>query len=392
MLIAPTITKVKACKVFNVFDYGAVGDGLTDDSKAISNAWHEACHKSKSSQILIPQGKYLINPIVLKGPCKGHINMTINGRFMAPTDPKYWFGIDHWISFRYINGLIIGGHGVLDGQGHLAWSSNTCMKDPKCEKLPISLRLDFVNDSRVHHIGLINSKNVHMNIFSCHNISIRDLKIRAPGSSPNTDGVHIGMSTNIIVSDSVISSGDDCVSLSRGTKNVDISNVKCGPGHGISIGSLGGCPNESEVEGLVVRNCNFIGTQNGLRIKTWAHSHSATVSNITFEHIKMTDVFNPIVIDQQYCPFGNCDQGYSSKVQIRDVRFKHISGTSRSEVAVHLRCSDTNPCKNIMLKDINLDYTDGTADSRCSNVFGVACGKQNPPSCMEQFGITCPHN
>lgn len=165
-----------------------------------------------------------------------------------------------------------------------------------------------MNDSRVHHIGLINSKNVHMNIFSCNNITIRDIKIRAPGNSPNTDGIHIGMSTNIIVSDSVISSGDDCVSLSPGTKNVDISNVKCGPGHGISIGSLGGYANESDVEGLVVRNCNFIGTQNGLRIKTWAHSHSTTVSNITFEQINMTNVFNPIVIDQQYCPSGNCDR------------------------------------------------------------------------------------
>lgn len=86
---------------------------------------------------MIPRGKYLINPILLKGPCKGNLNVTINGRLMAPTDHKYWFGIDHWISFRYITGLIIGGHGVLDGQGHHAWPSNTCMKDPKCKKLPI---------------------------------------------------------------------------------------------------------------------------------------------------------------------------------------------------------------------------------------------------------------
>lgn len=70
--------------------------------------------------------------------------MTINGRLMAPTDQQYWFGNDHWISFRYINGLIIGGHGVLDGRGHHAWSSNTCMKDPNCEKLPtVSIYISY---------------------------------------------------------------------------------------------------------------------------------------------------------------------------------------------------------------------------------------------------------
>lgn len=34
LIVLITITRVKACKVFNVFDYGAVGDGLTDDSQA----------------------------------------------------------------------------------------------------------------------------------------------------------------------------------------------------------------------------------------------------------------------------------------------------------------------------------------------------------------------
>lgn len=171
-----------------------------------------------------------------------------------------------------------------------------------------SLRLDFVNHSRVHHIHLINSKSTHMNIFSCHNITISDIKIRAPGNSPNTDGVHIGMSTNVTVSDSTISSGDDCVALLSGTKNVHVDNVKCGPGHGISIGSLGGRAHEKSVEGLVVRNCDFIGTQNGLRIKTWAHSHSTSVSNIVFENIRIINAFNPIFIDQEYCPYVSCDQ------------------------------------------------------------------------------------
>ena len=74
----------------------------------------------------------------------------------------------------------------------------------------------------------------------------------------------------------------------------------CGLGHGISVGSLGGGPNEEDVSGIIVTNCTFIETQNGLRVKTWATSYTSNVFNLTFEDIIMDNVNNPIIIDQQY--------------------------------------------------------------------------------------------
>lgn len=87
---------------------------------------------------------------------------------------------------------------------------------------------------------------------------------------------------------------------------MDFHNVRCGPGHGISIGSLGGGPKEEDVSGIAVRNCTFFGTENGVRIKTWARNYASSASNITFQQITMNNVRNPIIIDQQYCPSGNC--------------------------------------------------------------------------------------
>ena len=175
-----------------------------------------------------------------------------------------------------------------------------------------SLRFDFVTNSKVTSLTSINSKNAHINLFGSKGIEFHYIHIIAPENSPNTDGIHIGSSSNIEITDSTIATGDDCVSMSPGSKNINIRNVTCGPGHGISVGSLGGGPNEEDVSGLTVTDCTFIGTQNGLRVKTWAKPYPGNVFNLTFEDIIMENVNNPIIIDQQYCPSRNCEKVPSS--------------------------------------------------------------------------------
>ena len=162
------------------------------------------------------------------------------------------------------------------------------------------------------HLSSINSKSAHVNIFACEHVTFDHIHIIAPKDSPNTDGIHIGSSSNIGIFNSIIATGDDCVSLSSGSKDINIQDIECGLGHGISVGSLGGVPNEENVSGLTVSHSTFIGTQNGLRVKTWARPYSNNVFNLTFENIIMENVDNPTIIDQQYCPLRNCKKVPSS--------------------------------------------------------------------------------
>lgn len=63
--------------------------------------------------------------------------------------------------------------------------------------------------------------------------------------------------------------GDDCISIQTGCSNVYVHNVDCGPGHGISIGSLGKDNTRACVSNITVRDVNIHNSMNGVRIKTW---------------------------------------------------------------------------------------------------------------------------
>ncbi|KAL2496659.1 Pectin lyase-like superfamily protein [Forsythia ovata] len=371
-------------KLFDVRNYGAIADEKTDNTQAFLEAWDDACAYGGRSRFYIPPGIFLLGSVSFVGPCEGTMAFLIRGTLKAPT---HKFSTDTWIGFRYLSDLTVKGGGYLDGQGQVAWPLNDCSKNSHCGPFPVSMRFDFVNNSRIHHLKSINSKNTHFSIFACYNMNISHVRITAPEDSPNTDGVRIGVSRKIKISRSVIRTGDDCVSMLSGSNDIDIYDVSCGPGHGISVGSLGRSHGDEYVSGIRIRNCSFIGTDNGLRIKTWAPSLYSVASNMIFEDISMQNVRNPILIDQQYCPFPPCGHwggSSSSAVQIKNVKFRNVWGTSSSKVAVNIQCSSMMPCRNIELEDINLAYngSGGAATSLCSNVKGFAYGRQRPPGCL----------
>lgn len=74
-----------------------------------------------------------------------------------------------------------------------------------------------------------------------------------------------------------------------------------------SIGSLGKDLKEEGVQNVTVKRVTFKDTDNGLRIKAWARPSSGFVNGVLFQNAVMTNVENPIVIDQNYCPGSkNC--------------------------------------------------------------------------------------
>ncbi|XP_061356020.1 polygalacturonase-like [Gastrolobium bilobum] len=367
--------------MYNVVDFGAKPDRETDSTMAFLNAWDKACASSNPALIYVPQGRFLVGNATFKGKCSNNaISISIDGTLVAPSNIWLISKARNWLVFEYVDGVSIRG-GVLDAQGNTLWDC----KNSDESNCPLgATTLEFANSNNIAISGLtsINSQMFHIVIYGCQNVTVQGVKVMAAGNSPNTDGIHVQMSSDVTILNSKIRTGDDCVSIGPGTSNLWIENIACGPGHGISIGSLGSALNEPGVQNVTVKTVTFRGTQNGVRIKTWGRPSNGFVRNVLFQDAVMVNVQNPIVIDQNYCP-GNKDcPGQASGVKINNVTYHNVHGTSETQVAVKFNCSSDYPCSGIWLEDVKLTYNNQVAQALCNNAGGDASGSVQPESCL----------
>ncbi|KAL5537538.1 hypothetical protein UlMin_044753 [Ulmus minor] len=369
----PSWTSERGSKVLvNVDSFGAVGDGVSDDTQAFQKAWDMACSSTKAV-LLVPQGRrYLVNATKFRGPCADKLTVQIEGTIVAPDEPSDWNPkfARTWLYFSKLDRVLFQGHGVIDGSGSKWWAAS-CKKNKTnpCKGAPSALTIDSSSAVRVKGLTIQNSQQMHFVISQCDAVRIDAVQVTAPGDSPNTDGIHITQSTNVVLQDCKIGTGDDCVSIVNASSDIKMKRIYCGPGHGISIGSLGKDNSVGIVTKVVLDTAVLRETANGLRIKTWQGGFGY-VKGVRFQNVKMEDVANPIIIDQFYCDSPKTCENQTSAVNVSQIVYKNIVGTTKSEKAMKFACSDSIPCSNIVLSNINLETKDGTAETYCSNAQG----------------------
>ncbi|XP_042003012.1 polygalacturonase ADPG1-like isoform X2 [Salvia splendens] len=395
LVFASSPSPILTCGVdepyFDVINYGATGDGCTDDSQA----WDAACSSSLQSATLYvpPETIFLVHPLIFHGPCNTPIiNFLILGTMIAPESPSLWDERDasQWLAFTNIDGLNIDGYGygVVDGKGE-SWWDQSCKYHPlleNCTSLaPTAWKILGCNDSSIRNVKFINSAQTHMLVKGCNDFIIENVIIESPENSPNTDGIHIQSSHHLLIINSTIACGDDCISIGDYISDMKISNIQCGPGHGISIGSLGRGGNYVQVENIQISKAIFNGTTNGARIKTWQVGRGY-VRRVTFEKLVLHNVNNPIIIDQNYCNIRGACQEQESGVEISNIVYREIQGTSASRIAINLNCSNWVPCYGIWMESIELTaaIVGMQVTANCSN----ASGREQdtlPGPCLRQF-------
>ncbi|XP_075663622.1 putative polygalacturonase At1g80170 [Castanea sativa] len=385
-LSGSTRTRPRSKRVLFVGDFGAHGDGVNDDTEAFKDAWEVACSFSGRIRIVIPTDyTFLIYPIDIVGPCRSKVTIQISGTIVAPEDPDAWQGLSlrKWLYFDGVNHLTIEGGGTIDGMGQEWWarSCKTNSTNP-CTHAPTAITFHSCKYLNVKNLMVLNSQQMHISFTKCLRVVVSHLQVIAPARSPNTDGIHISESKGVEVKDSIIRTGDDCISIVSNSSRIRIKDIICGPGHGISIGSLGKSNSWSQVHDVMVDRALLSNTDNGVRIKTW-QGGSGFATEITFQNVLMENVSNPIIIDQYYCDSQLPCTNQTLAVQVENISFVHIKGTSATEVAIKFACSDDYPCEGLYLEDIELVSSSGEmTESFCWEAYGSSSGLVYPPACL----------
>ncbi|GAA0175600.1 hypothetical protein LIER_28740 [Lithospermum erythrorhizon] len=374
---------------FNIFSFGAKGDGACDDSKALLGAWKAAC-SVPGATLQIPSGfKFLINSINLQGPCMPRLTLQIDGTLLAPPRIGSWpkSSLFQWLNFKWVQNFIIQGSGTVDGQGSNWWkySQTDCSKQNKQTKTipsmkPTAMRFYSSNNVTVRGIKIINSPLCHLKFDDSQGVKINNITILAPENSLNTDGIHLQNTKDVEIVHSSIGSGDDCVSIQTGCSNIYIQHINCGPGHGISVGGLGKDKSVACVSDIIIDNIFMENTHYGARIKTW-QGGLGLVHNVSFSNIHVSNVKVPIMIDQYYCDKGFC-KNQTRAVAISGVKFDQIIGTYATK-PIHLACSNSIPCTNIDLFNIQLKPSTGFSGLQkglCWNSYGKSEAPLAPSS------------
>ncbi|CAA7051531.1 unnamed protein product [Microthlaspi erraticum] len=377
----------------SVTSFGAIGDGKTDDTKAFLKTWDAVCRGGSKgkTKLLVPRGKtFMIKPLSFVGPCKSSsVSFSIRGNLVPPGYTWYAGKYPTWISFDSVYGLVVTGGGTIDGRGSVWWG--------KVQYRPTAMHFNNCNGLRMYNLQHLNSPRNHIGLSCSENIDVSGLRLTAPWDSPNTDGIDISNCKGVHIRDSIIATGDDCIAINSGSSQINITGIFCGPGHGISIGSLGVNGYFATVEDVRVKNCTLTNTMNGVRIKTF-QGGSGYARKISFEDINMVASGNPIIIEQNYHNYGkgilNFEEAYNryqgchlsrssfvetksqsgngKGVKVSDVRYSRIRGSSASDEAITLNCDENLGCADIVMDHVDMvSATSGhKVFASCKNVHG----------------------
>ena len=361
--------------IYNVSEFNIVGDGVTNNTKAI-NLLSEKIAENGGT-MYFPAGKYVTGTIFL------HSNMTImldSGATILGSDDfndfPYIEGVEgytragHWglISAYKCNNICVKGNGTIDGRGQFWWKSGKSDLER-----PRTIGFISCQNIVIENISIFNSPCWTVHPMCCENVAVRGVYIKNPYNSPNTDGINPESCKNVRISDCHIDVGDDCVTIKSGTEddllqkqfpceNIIITNCTMAHGHG---GVVFGSEMSGGVSNVTVSNCVFQNTERGIRIKTRRY-RGGYVKGLNISNLIMDNVQAAITINEYYiCGVRkfpdevlfdpNPREINELTPVITDVNITGVIGRNVQGVGIYIYGLPELPVQNVTMSDVNLD-------------------------------------
>lgn len=371
----PHSPSVEKPVVFNVYDFGAKGDGITNDQNAIQKAI-DAC-KNTGGTVLFPKGDFLTGQLVLGS------NMTLNLDSAATilgiqSDAETAYP-HHQIETKFPNRMLedcqrrliygnhvqnvtITGKGKIDGQGdYKPWMN---VKEIGTEKDRPSI-LAFVGSRNitVSNITMIDPACWTQVYIESDSITIRNIKVHTGNLTPNRDGIDIVDCHNVLIEDCDIKSEDDGICFKSGSeygcKNVivrncviDKLNVNAGNCFKLGTDGLGSFVN-FEVSGLTLKNAH---QNSALVIESM---DGAVIDNINISNCEISNSGQAIFVllaDRKRTVAGRKPRIGT----ISNVTFKNISGKGFTQQYPSIITGiKGHNIQNISFENVNLELKGG---------------------------------
>jgi polygalacturonase len=392
--------------IFDVRDFGAVGDGKAMCTRQIQSAV-DACERVGGGKVVVPPGRYLTGPIFLKSQMEFEVlgGATLIGSTNFDDYPAIqgrWEGLDRTIFASLLTGgklenISITGRGTLDGRGQVWWDAHRKTqtmrrdaglvdRDPENPagsplKWPRA-RMIYLSECKnvlISGLTIINSPSWNVHPVLCEDVWIQGLSIINPGNSPNTDGIDPDSCRNVRISDCYISGGDDCVIIKSGYKqiaghpfapseNIVVTNCVFGEGHcGVGIGSetAGG------VRNVTVSNCVCDGTRRGLTFKT-ARGRGEIVENVRAVNLVMRNIVDAAIAVGMF--YDNGDKLHALPVDVRTptMRNLHFSDifVKKTKAAILIEGLLENPIHSLSVR--NMIVESAATGVICTGAHGAA--------------------
>ena len=331
-------TTLSCADIISIADFGAT-TATSDNSVAIQRAIDAL---PLGGILYVPPGNWTTGPLFLKSDMELHLaeGATLRARprdDFWPILPAQRYGVmvGSWegrpdachaalITAVNASNIAITGPGVLDGGGAdsdwWTWAKGTRNGARRARTVHL------INCTNVTLLGptVQNSPSWTVHPQGCTGVIAAALHIRAPGDSPNTDGLNPESCTDVRIEGVRFSVGDDCIAIKSGkrdltnnthlrpTSRIEVRNCLMEKGHG---GVVIGSEMSGGVSDVTVRDCEMNGTDRGLRLKT-RRGRGGQIARITMQDVTMNGVAVPFCANAFYhCDADGQDDWVQSRAQ-----------------------------------------------------------------------------
>ena len=290
-----------AQRIYNVVDYGAVGNKIADDAKAIQQAIDE-CSANGGGTVLLPANHtFMSGPLCLKSNVNLHLEAT--AVLLANPDEGIYklsaFGENRgegmmWIYANGADNISITGKGTIHGNG-IAFMGKEL--DDSYELKPVTtfdprphvLTLTDVKNLTIRDITIRDGAYWTVHLIGCDGAVIDGISLLNNLKIRNGDGIDLDHSRNVRISNCHITSGDDCICLKNRREfeqygpchDITVTNcVMTSRSCAIKIGS----ENMDSIYNVVFDNCVITRSNRGLGIQ---NRDEGTVTYVMFSNIIM---------------------------------------------------------------------------------------------------------